>query len=128
MPVRRVKRRKKIAAEQATAHHVLSVADKLGHPIQVLTGAQAKLMFNQVISHTGFDSPCATNGGSFRIYPRWSNGPRLHGGTPIGFVPASMGVVYIESILSSLLMFHPMMLRRSSILSFKWPWACLTIF
>ncbi len=69
MLVRRVKRRKKIAAEQATAHHVLSVADKLGHPIQVLAGAQTELKLNQVISHTGFESPCSTKGESFRPPP-----------------------------------------------------------
>jgi len=28
--------------------------------------------------------------------PLWSNGPRLHGGNPIGFVPAARGGVYIE--------------------------------
>ncbi len=52
---------------------------------------------NQIISNTGFESPCSTNGASCRFSPLWSNGPRLHGGNPIGFVPASRGGVYIES-------------------------------
>ncbi len=30
--------------------------------------------------------------------PLWSNGPLLHGGNPIGFVPASRGGVYIKSM------------------------------
>ena len=51
---------------------------------------------HQVISNTGFKSPCLTKGESYRISPLWSNGPQLHGGTPIGFVPASKGGVYIE--------------------------------
>ncbi len=45
----------------------------------------------------GFESPCSTNGESCRFSPLWSNGLRLHGGNPIGFVPASRGRVYIES-------------------------------
>ncbi len=66
----------------------------------------------QVISNTGFESPCSTNGESCRFSPLWSNGPRLHGGNPIGpstllrmvslsnhFVPASRGGVYIESMI-----------------------------
>ncbi|MEE9550938.1 MAG: hypothetical protein V3W08_11145, partial [Candidatus Binatia bacterium] len=54
---------------------------------------------NQVISNTGFESPCSTKGESFRFSPLWSNGPRLHGGNPIGFVPASRGGAYIKSIV-----------------------------
>ncbi len=50
----------------------------------------------QVISITGFESPCSTTGESCRFSPLWCNGPRLHGGNPIGFVPASRGGVYIE--------------------------------
>ena len=105
---------------------------------------------NQVISNTGFESPCSTKGESYRFSPLWSeaprapargflirmaelfvafsppslrlrraffafhprpsgrgilakesNGPRLHGGNPIGFVPASRGGVAIESYLIS---------------------------
>ncbi len=52
---------------------------------------------SQVISNTGFEFPCSTNGESYRFSPLWSNGPRLHGGNPIGFVPASRGGIYIES-------------------------------
>jgi hypothetical protein len=36
-------------------------------------------------------------GESYRFSPLWSNGPRLHGGNPIGFVPASRVGVYIKS-------------------------------
>jgi len=54
-------------------------------------------MMNQVISTTGFESPCLTKGESCRFSPLWSNGPQLHGGNPIGFVPASRGGVYIKS-------------------------------
>ncbi len=36
-------------------------------------------------------------GESCRFSPLWSKGPRLHGGNPIGYVPASRGGVYIES-------------------------------
>jgi hypothetical protein len=53
---------------------------------------------NQVISNTGFESPCSTKEESCRFSPLWSNGPRLHGGNPIGFVPASRSGVYIEYI------------------------------
>ncbi len=42
---------------------------------------------NQIISNTGFESLCSTNGASCRFSPLWSNGPRLHGGNPIGLVP-----------------------------------------
>jgi hypothetical protein len=51
---------------------------------------------NQVISNTGFESPCLTKGKSCRVSPLWSNGPQLHGGIPIGFLPASRGGVYIK--------------------------------
>ncbi len=54
---------------------------------------------NQVRSNTGFESPCSTNGESCRFSPLWSNGPRLHGGNPIGFLPASRGGVYNKSKL-----------------------------
>jgi len=103
--------------------------------------------WNQVISNTGYESPCSTKGKSCRFSPLWSkgphapargfllrmaelsvafsppslrllrafiaipprpsgrgilakesNGPLLHGGNPIGFVPASRGGVYIESM------------------------------
>ena len=60
---------------------------------QIAVGAEAD---NQVISDTGFESPCPTKGESYRFSPLWSNGPRLHGGNPIGFVPASRGGVYIQ--------------------------------
>jgi len=43
---------------------------------------------NQVISNTGFESPCSTKGESCRFSPLE---------IPIGFVPASRGGVYIES-------------------------------
>ncbi len=57
------------------------------------------LNLNQVISNTGFESPCSTKGKSCRFSPPlWSNGSRLRGGNPIDFVPASRGGVYIESI------------------------------
>ncbi|MEE8074735.1 MAG: hypothetical protein V3T60_03825, partial [Candidatus Binatia bacterium] len=49
---------------------------------------------------TGFESPCSTNGASCRFSPLWSNGPRLHGGNPIGFVPASRGGVTLNLLLS----------------------------
>jgi hypothetical protein len=48
-------------------------------------------VIDQVISNTGFESPCSTNEESCRFSPQWSNGPRLHGGNPIGLVPASRG-------------------------------------
>jgi len=48
---------------------------------------------SQVISNTGFEYPCSTKWESCRFSPLWSNGPRLHGGNPIGFVPASRGGV-----------------------------------
>jgi hypothetical protein len=53
----------------------------------------------QVISNTGVKSPCSTKGESYRFSPRWSNGPQLHGGNPIGFVPAPRGGVYIKSMV-----------------------------
>ncbi len=56
---------------------------------------------NQVISNTGFESPCSTKGESCRFSPLWSNGPQLHGGNPIGFVPASRGGFYIKSKANS---------------------------
>jgi len=49
---------------------------------------------NQVISNTGFESPWLTKGESCHFFPLWSNGPQLHGGNSIGFVPASRGGVY----------------------------------
>ncbi len=55
-----------------------------------------RVAINRVISNTGFESPCSTKGESCCFSPLWSNGPRLHGGNPIGFVPASRGGVYIE--------------------------------
>ncbi|MFB3121789.1 MAG: hypothetical protein ACE10H_06335, partial [Candidatus Binatia bacterium] len=52
-------------------------------------------------------TPRSTKGKSYRFFPLWSHGPRLHGGNPIGpstllrmvslsnhFVPASRGGVY----------------------------------
>ncbi len=70
---------------------------------------------NQVISNTGFESSCSIKGESYRFSPLWSNGPRLHGGNPIGpstllrmvslsnyFVLASTrGGVYIESFFKN---------------------------
>ena len=44
----------------------------------------------------GFHTPWSTKGKSCRFSPLWSNGPRLHGGNPIGAVPAaSRGVSLI---------------------------------
>lgn len=41
-----MKRRKKLSAEKASSHEVLSTAHKLGHPGQVLAWAQSKLKLN----------------------------------------------------------------------------------
>ena len=68
---------------------------------------------NQVISNTRFESPCSTKEERYRFSPLWSNGPRLHGGNPIGFVTASRGGVYIESKCSGQLQ------RRDSSLSLR---------
>jgi hypothetical protein len=43
---------------------------------------------NQIISNTGFESPCSTKGGELPLLPF---------GYSIGFVPASRGGVYIKS-------------------------------
>jgi len=45
------------------------MSHKRCHPIQVLTGAQAELKFNQVISNAGFESPCSTKGENYRSSP-----------------------------------------------------------
>jgi hypothetical protein len=42
----------------------------------------------QILSNTGFESPCSTKEGELPLLPF---------GNPIGFVPASRGGVYIES-------------------------------
>ena len=62
---------------------------------------EAGFTLNQIISTTGFEAPCSTKGKSYRFSPLWSNGPQLHGGNPIGFVPASRDGVYIELIIAS---------------------------
>jgi len=43
---------------------------------------------NQVISSTGFESPCSTKRGELPLLPF---------GNPIGYVPTSRGGVFIES-------------------------------
>ncbi len=47
---------------------------------------------------TGVSNPVFDQEGELPLLPPlWSNGPQLHGGNPLGFVPASRGRVYIES-------------------------------
>ena len=69
MPLRRVKRWEKIHAEDTPSHQVFSMSHKRRHLIYVLTGHRAELKFNQVISNTGFESPCSTKGESCRFSP-----------------------------------------------------------
>ncbi len=47
---------------------------------------------NQVISNTGFESPCLAQETIYEV----GELPLLPFGYPIGFVPASRGEVYIE--------------------------------
>jgi len=51
---------------------------------------------NQVISHTGFESPCSAQGTIQETIYEVGELPLLHFGYPIGFVPASRDGVYIQ--------------------------------
>ncbi len=65
------------------------------------------------------------------LLPLWSNGPQLHGGNPIGFVPASKAGVYIESIKQNRLrvfaMFTPGMMVINMALTYG-NYSILTIY
>jgi hypothetical protein len=56
-------------------------------------------------------------GKSYRFSPLWSNGPQLHGGNPIGNVPAPSRGIIIKFFFVSFVLFVVIFLSRYILLS-----------